>query len=113
MTIITNVKVLLSRTKKAFDFEKTTIFALQIKEEVWEQNSIQDKSNFEAILGPTGGSKGYEAITGEPSSDKNVVWWINGLLMPEIYVVRGRTYFFRVQVISILQSKFSEYNKTL
>ena len=86
---------------------------MQIKEEVWEQNSIQDKSNFEAILGPTGGRKGYEAITGEPSSDKNVVWWINGLLMPEIYVVRGRTYFFRVQVISIFQSKFSEYNKIL
>ena len=80
---------------------------MQIKEEVWEQNSIQDKSNFEAILGPTGGRKGYEAITGEPSSDKNVVWWINGLLMPEIYVVRGRTYFFRVQVISIFHFDFS------
>ena len=54
--------------------------------------------NFEAVLGPTGGRKGYEAITGEPSSDKSVVWWINGQLMPEIYVRRGKTYFFKVQV---------------
>ena len=69
-----------------------------MKEEVWERYPIQDQMNFEAILGPTGGRKGYEAITGEPSSDKSVVWWINGQLMPEIYVQRGRTYFFKVQV---------------
>ena len=51
-----------------------------------------------AQLGPTGGRKGYEAITKEPSSDKSAVWWINERLMPEIYVRRGKTYYFKVQV---------------
>ena len=67
-------------------------------EEVWKRNTIQNINRFDAVLGPTGGKKGYEAITNEPSSDKNVVWWINELLMPEIYVYRGRTYYFKIQV---------------
>ena len=48
--------------------------------------------------GPTGGAKGYEAITGNPPDDMSVVWWINNHLLPEIYVERGQTYWFRVQV---------------
>ena len=59
--------------------------------------SIKDKNLFNARLGPSGGYKGYGTITGELPSQKTVVWWINDLLMPEIYVYRGRTYIFRIQ----------------
>ncbi len=67
-------------------------------EEVWARNIIRDKELIVAHLGPTGGRKGYGSITGEPPSEKSVCWWINGYLMPEIYVERGKTYYFRVQV---------------
>ena len=52
-----------------------------------------------ARLGPTGGAKGYGAITGAnpPFERSSVVWWINDRLLPEIYVERGKTYYFRVQ----------------
>ena len=68
------------------------------KVEGWDKNYIKDKDLFVAQLGPTGGQKGYGTITGELPSEKSVCWWINGKLMPEIYVYRGRTYYFRVQV---------------
>ena len=67
------------------------------KEEGWKRNYVKDIDLFVAHLGPTGGMKGYGSITGEPPSEKSVCWWINGKLMPEIYVYRGRTYYFRVQ----------------
>ena len=72
-------------------------FQIPEVEEVWEKSIIKDKNLLIARLGPTGGRKGYGAITGEPPSEKSVCWWINGKLMPEIYVERGQTYFFRVQ----------------
>jgi hypothetical protein len=73
-----------------------------------------------AHLGPTGGSQGYNAITGlyflkvykESNSKFNydfpylsmtgnqgwgVSWFINGLLIPEVTVVRGQTYTFVVE----------------
>ena len=68
---------------------------------MWEKATIQDETYLTAVLGPTGGRKGYGAITGQPSSEKSVCWWINGKLMPEIYVERGKTYYFRVQVRTI------------
>ena len=77
---------------------KMNLFQPQEEEEVWNRNVITDKQLFVAHLGPTGGRKGYGAITGEPPSEKSVCWWINGHLLPEIYVHRGKTYHFRVQV---------------
>ena len=68
-----------------------------MKVEGWDRNYIKDKDLFVAQLGPTGGQKGYGTITGTSPSEKSVCWWINGKIMPEIYVYRGRTYFFRVQ----------------
>ncbi|XP_040577912.2 protein Skeletor, isoforms B/C isoform X2 [Lepeophtheirus salmonis] len=65
-------------------------------EEVWKPSNIRDRKLFVARLGPPGGKKGYGAITGNPPLI-NVVWWINGKLMPEIYVERGKTYHFRIQ----------------
>ncbi|KAF0313186.1 Protein Skeletor, isoforms B/C [Amphibalanus amphitrite] len=46
-------------------------------------------------LGPTGGPRGYSAITGRVGW--GVAWYVNGLLVPEINVVRGRTYTFVVE----------------
>ena len=60
--------------------------------------TISGTKLFVCTLGPTGGTKGYEAITGNPPDDMSVVWWINNHLLPEIYVERGQTYWFRVQV---------------
>merc|ERR1712107_43417 len=52
---------------------------------------------FEARLGPTGGSRGYKAITGEEPPFIELCWWINGAIMPEITVFRGETYYFKIQ----------------
>lgn len=48
-----------------------------------------------AHLGPNGGSQGYNAITG--NLGWGVSWFINGLLIPEVTVVRGETYTFVVE----------------
>nr|QUP51775.1 knickkopf 3 [Locusta migratoria] len=50
---------------------------------------------FYAQMGPTGGKRGYSAITGHVGW--GISWYINGLLIPEINVVRGRTYTFVVE----------------
>ncbi|XP_015594901.1 protein Skeletor, isoforms B/C isoform X2 [Cephus cinctus] len=48
-----------------------------------------------AQLGPTGGKHGYPAITGHVGW--GISWYINGLLIPEINVVRGKQYTFVVE----------------
>lgn len=48
-----------------------------------------------AQIGPTGGSSGYNSITGHVGW--GIAWYINGLLIPEINVVRGKTYTFVVE----------------
>lgn len=50
---------------------------------------------FYAQIGPTGGQRGYNAITGRVGW--GITWYINGLLIPEINVVRGKTYTFVVE----------------
>ncbi|KAF6209735.1 hypothetical protein GE061_015484 [Apolygus lucorum] len=50
---------------------------------------------FYAQMGPTGGKRGYPAITGHVGW--GIAYYINGLLIPEIHVVRGRTYSFVVE----------------
>ena len=50
---------------------------------------------FFAQIGPTGGDNGYSAITKHVGW--GISWYINGLLIPEIYVVRGKTYTFVVE----------------
>ncbi|XP_074095643.1 DM13 and DOMON_DOH domain-containing protein skeletor isoform X1 [Cotesia typhae] len=65
----------------------------------WEIPPIQcyepEDGNFYAQLGPTGGKHGYPAITGHVGW--GVSWYINGLLIPEINVVRGREYTFVIE----------------
>lgn len=41
-----------------------------------------------AQIGPTGGSKGYHSITGKVGW--GIAWYINGLLIPEITLQRGK-----------------------
>merc|ERR1719471_630166 len=57
----------------------------------------KEQRNFEVRLGPPGGDKGYKAITGLDPPFIGMCWWINGLLMPELTVYRGKTYYFKVQ----------------
>ncbi|KAK8745433.1 hypothetical protein OTU49_000186 [Cherax quadricarinatus] len=61
----------------------------------WPANIIpRGTTNFTATIGPTGGERGYSALTNSPSW--GLAWWINDLLIPEIYVERGQTYYFTV-----------------
>ena len=69
--------------------------------------------HFEVRLGPPGGDKvrnslscnytgldcvqGYKAITGKDPPFINMCWWINDLILPELTVYRGETYYFKVQ----------------
>ncbi|XP_045780245.1 protein Skeletor, isoforms D/E isoform X1 [Maniola jurtina] len=50
---------------------------------------------FYAQMGPTGGKQGYPAITGHVGW--GISWYINGLLIPEVTVVRGKKYTFVVE----------------
>ncbi|XP_039275374.1 protein Skeletor, isoforms B/C isoform X3 [Nilaparvata lugens] len=64
--------------------------------DAWEIPAIQcnepDDGIFYAQMGPTGGKRGYSAITGHVGW--GISYFINGLLIPEIYVVRGMQYTF-------------------
>ncbi|XP_045532789.1 protein Skeletor, isoforms D/E isoform X1 [Pieris brassicae] len=50
---------------------------------------------FYAQMGPTGGKQGYSAITGHVGW--GISWYINGLLIPELTLVRGKKYTFVVE----------------
>lgn len=67
--------------------------------DAWDIPAIQcyepEDGVFYAQMGPTGGKRGYSAITGHVGW--GISWYINGLLIPEIYLVRGKTYTFVVE----------------
>ncbi|XP_014486776.1 PREDICTED: protein Skeletor, isoforms B/C [Dinoponera quadriceps] len=67
--------------------------------DAWEIPAIQcyepEDGIFYAQMGPTGGKHGYPAITGHVGW--GISWYINGLLIPEINVVRGKKYTFVVE----------------
>lgn len=69
------------------------------KRDAWEIPPIKcyepEDGVFYAQMGPTGGKRGYPAITGHVGW--GISWYINGLLIPEINVVRGKTYTFVVE----------------
>lgn len=52
--------------------------------------------SFTATLGPAGGKRGYAGITGHVSN--GLAWYINGLLIPELWLRRGLTYSFKVNM---------------
>ncbi|XP_054714140.1 protein Skeletor, isoforms B/C-like [Uloborus diversus] len=61
----------------------------------WLPLKIAGPTTFRAQIGPTGGDKGYTAITGAQSW--GIAWWMNGLLIPELTVRRGTNYTFIVE----------------
>ena len=61
----------------------------------WPQRTVSDTDQFVARIGPTGGRRGYQAVT--QIASWGIAWWINGLLIPELYVRRGQTYTFTVE----------------
>ncbi|GAB0093554.1 protein Skeletor, isoforms B/C [Sergentomyia squamirostris] len=64
--------------------------------EPWEKTQIYDRTirSFTAVLGPAGGKRGYQGITGHVSN--GLAWYINGVMIPELWLRRGLTYAFRV-----------------
>ncbi|KAI4491509.1 PREDICTED: protein Skeletor, isoforms B/C [Polistes canadensis] len=60
----------------------------------WDKAEIFDRSirTFKATIGPSGGKKGYRGITGQTSM--GYAWYIEGQLIPELYLRRGLTYNF-------------------
>lgn len=63
--------------------------------EPWPSRTILGEKTITARIGPTGGKRGYTPITGHPSW--GIAWYMNDLLIPEIYVERGQTYTFIVE----------------
>ncbi|KAJ8026045.1 Protein Skeletor, isoforms D/E [Holothuria leucospilota] len=47
-----------------------------------------------AVIGPAGGQRGYQGIAGQVGW--GLAWYINGNLIPEIHVERGKTYTFYI-----------------
>ncbi|KAG7191121.1 hypothetical protein KM043_007153 [Ampulex compressa] len=64
--------------------------------EPWDKQEIFDRGirTFKATIGPSGGKKGYQGITGQTSM--GLAWYIEGQLIPELYLCRGLTYSFRI-----------------
>ncbi|KAG8230724.1 hypothetical protein J437_LFUL010825, partial [Ladona fulva] len=65
--------------------------------EPWEIPHILDRNirTFKATLGPSGGKRGYQGMTG--MATPGFSWYINGYLAPELYLRRGLTYAFDVR----------------
>ncbi|KAK3853682.1 hypothetical protein Pcinc_039788, partial [Petrolisthes cinctipes] len=63
------------------------------KMKAWKKFHLADPAarEFTARLGPDGGAHGYFATTGQ-HSDSGLVWYINGLLTPDVYLKRHNTY---------------------
>ncbi|CAH2005520.1 unnamed protein product [Acanthoscelides obtectus] len=79
--------------------EVPTPTPVKTRRDAWEIPDIQcyepEDGVFYAQMGPTGGKRGYPAITGHVGW--GISWYINGLLIPVIHVVRGKTYTFVVE----------------
>lgn len=60
--------------------------------DIWKNFNV---TTFRAQIGPTGGSRGYEKVTGQ--SGWGISWWINEELIPVLHVERGKTYTFVVE----------------
>ncbi|KAF6210117.1 hypothetical protein GE061_015873 [Apolygus lucorum] len=74
-----------------------SLFNLPEEDEVqpWTPAVIRGETSFSVRIGPSGGKRGYSAITG--ITPWGICYYINDLIIPEIYVVRGKTYTFTVE----------------
>ncbi|XKL66519.1 hypothetical protein PGB90_009939 [Kerria lacca] len=62
----------------------------------WSKSIIRNTNIFSVRIGPNGGRRGFSAITTNRLSP-GIAWYINGKLIPEIFVERGKTYTFIVE----------------
>lgn len=62
---------------------------------IWPTRILTNVNSFRVQIGPTGGNKGYTPLTNHPSW--GIAFWINNLLIPELYVERNKTYQFIVE----------------
>ena len=81
--------------KNCFDFSSPK--KPETKAKPWGPLRLLNRTitTFYARIGDAGGVKGYYSSTG--SASPGIVWYMNGLLAPILYVKRGRTYNFRVE----------------
>ncbi|XP_071827063.1 protein Skeletor, isoforms B/C-like [Apostichopus japonicus] len=65
-------------------------------QEPWYRPYLREEGNatFLAVIGPSGGQRGYQGIANQVGW--GLAWYINGILIPEIHVVRGNTYTFEI-----------------
>uniref|UniRef100_A0A4Y0BHE4 DOMON domain-containing protein n=1 Tax=Anopheles funestus TaxID=62324 RepID=A0A4Y0BHE4_ANOFN len=91
-----NVQVHFNTSEPVNDCFSFTSREANLKD-VWERQQIFDRSvrSFTATLGPAGGKRGYQGITGHVSN--GLAWYINGFLVPELWLRRGLTYSFLVR----------------
>ncbi|KAK6622474.1 hypothetical protein RUM44_002285 [Polyplax serrata] len=68
----------------------------ELYREPWEKNEIFDRTirSYTATIGPSGGKRGYQGMTGMTANA--LAWYINGKLIPELWMRRGLTYSFKV-----------------
>ncbi|KAL3218681.1 hypothetical protein MRX96_031418 [Rhipicephalus microplus] len=92
-----NLKINFGRKDAADNCFEFTTGLNRKKPDPWPLFRIRDKAvdTFVARIGPAGLWKGYVGITGRSSPGES--WYMNGVLVPEIHVQRGRSYTFRVE----------------
>ena len=63
----------------------------------WRPAIVKARNNqvFRVVIGPSGGDRGYNAITGIHSW--GIAYWIDDKLIPEIHVKRGNNYTFVIE----------------
>ncbi|XP_035666294.1 protein Skeletor, isoforms B/C-like [Branchiostoma floridae] len=83
--------------RQASDMCEMIISAMPAPVTPWPTRKIKGDqvTNFTVRIGPTGGRRGFEAITGLPSW--GIAYWLNGLLIPELELKRGWNYTFIVE----------------
>ncbi|KAJ8025455.1 Protein Skeletor, isoforms B/C [Holothuria leucospilota] len=71
-----------------------TVDDAQGGKEPWYIPPLRPEGNatFTAVIGPSGGKRGYVGRAGQVGW--GLLWYVNGMLIPEIYVTRGNTYTF-------------------
>ncbi|XP_065556383.1 protein Skeletor, isoforms B/C-like isoform X2 [Artemia franciscana] len=75
--------------------EKGEIAPEMKKLKPWDPMVLKNVDVFHVKIGPTGGDRGYTAITGNPSW--GLAFYVNDYLIPELVLERGKTYTFVVE----------------
>ncbi|XP_022244635.1 protein Skeletor, isoforms B/C-like [Limulus polyphemus] len=91
-----NVKINLGRpeAKNCFHFTRPVN---KMKPTTWGPLRVKERNldTFVVRLGPSGGQKGYMGYTGMASP--GIVFYINGLMAPELYLKRNKKYIFKIE----------------